>query len=319
LTADAYQGRRVVITGGLGFIGSSLACALAGRAQVTVIDSLDPLAGGDAANLDGIPVEVVRADIRDAARVGAVVAAADVVFNLAARSGHLLSMRDPLADLDANCAAQLAFLDACRARGPALRLVFTSTRQVYGRAERLPVDESHPLAPTDINAIHKLAAEHYHRLTARLSGAEVTILRLTNVYGPRQSLRTPLAFFPTFLAQALAGRDLTIYDGGKLLRDLLFVDDAVDALLLAGSRPEAAGETFNIGSGDPLSLRTVAERVLALAPGGRIVEQPLPVERRGVDIGDYYTDASHAARLLGWQPNTTLEDGLQKTIAHFRR
>jgi UDP-glucose 4-epimerase len=318
---QTYEKRAVAVTGGLGFIGSNLARSLVdlGCSRVVVFDSLDPEAGGSADNLDGVAgIELHRIDIGNTERARPLLEGVDVVFNLAGRTSHVASMRSPALDLHANCAAQLGFLEACRRSGPPLRLVFTSTRQVYGAPKELPVAESHPLDPPDINAVHKLAAESYHRIHARTTGAEVVCLRLTNVYGPRQSLQGALlGFFPTFLSRALRNEPIELFDAGRVRRDLLFVDDVVDALLRAGASPAAAGQIFNVGCDQGFTLREVAERLIALAGGGRVVDVPLPKERHSVDIGDYLTDPRHIAGVLGWKAATPLEEGLARTVAFY--
>jgi UDP-glucose 4-epimerase len=293
---QTYEKRAVAVTGGLGFIGSNLTRSLVdlGCSRVVVFDSLDPEAGGSADNLDGVAgIELHRIDIGNTERARPLLEGVDVVFNLAGRTSHVASMRSPALDLHANCAAQLGFLEACRRSGPPLRLVFTSTRQVYGAPKELPV-------------------------AARTTGAEVVCLRLTNVYGPRQSLQGALlGFFPTFLSRALRNEPIELFDAGRVRRDLLFVDDVVDALLRAGASPAAAGQIFNVGCDQGFTLREVAERLIALAGGGRVVDVPLPKERHSVDIGDYLTDPRHIAGVLGWKAATPLEEGLARTVAFY--
>jgi UDP-glucose 4-epimerase len=319
--AQALRGRSVLVTGGLGFIGSNLARALAeaGCARVVVVDSLDPSCGGTASNLDGVDgVEVHRADIGDLERVRPLVENVDVVFNLAAHIGHLASMRAPRHDLALNCTAQLGLLEACRARGSALRIVYTSTRQVYGAPRFLPVDETHPTEPPDINGVHKLAIEHYHRLHAHTTGAQVVCLRLTNVYGPRQRLIGAAGVVPTFLARVLRGEPIALFGGGAQRRDLVYIDDVVDVLCRAATVEAAAGETLNVGRPQGVPLRELAERLIALVGRGSVAEMPMPVEQAAVEIGSYATDARRCERVLGWRPSVELDDGLARTIAFYR-
>jgi UDP-glucose 4-epimerase len=313
--------KRVLVTGALGFIGANLTRALvdAGCARVIAVDSLEPTCGGTASNLDGVDgVELHLADIGDTARMRALVEEVDLVFNLAAHLGHVASMRAPRRDLAINCDAQLGFLEACRGRGAALRIVLTSTRQVYGAPRRLPVDEEHPLDPPDVNGVHKIAVEHYHRLYARTTGLEVVCLRLTNVYGPRQRLIGAAGVVPTFLTRALRGEPIALFGGGAQRRDLLYVDDAVEALLRAATVESAAGETLNVGCPEGVPLRELAERLIALVGRGSVREMPMPEEQAAVEIGDYATDARRCERVLGWRARTSLDEGLARTIAFYR-
>lgn len=318
----AYGGQRCVVTGGLGFIGANLALRLrAAGAHVAVVDALIPQHGGDRRNLDGAPdIEVVVADLGDRRRVVPVVAGAHVVFNVAGQVSHLESMADPLRDLDLNVRSHLAFLELLRAENPGARVVHTSTRQVYGRPRYLPVDEDHPTVPVDVNGIDKLAGEQLHLLYATVHGLPVTALRLTNVYGPRQSLRHDgLGFLPVFVRRALAGETITVYGDGRQQRDCLHVDDVVVALAAAGLNPDAVGQVFNLGHPEPAALLDIAHLVVAAAGAGRVALVPWPPAHAAIDIGDFQGDYSRAKRILGWEPGTGLAEGLATTIAFYRR
>jgi UDP-glucose 4-epimerase len=318
--ASHYAGTRCLVTGGLGFIGSNLTLALAeAGARVTVVDSLEPRHGGDRRNIEGAPVDVVIADIGDPDAVGEPLAGAEYVFNLAGQVSHLDSMTDPLRDLEINARSQLAFLEELRRIAPEARVVYASTRQVYGRPQTLPVDETHPLDPVDVNGVSKLAADRLHRLYHRVHGVPASVLRLSNVYGPRQRLDGDhQGFLPAFLRRAMEGEPITVFGDGSQRRDCTYVDDALRALLAAARSPNAPGEVFNIGHHEHLSLLEIAEAVVAAAGRGEVLNAPWPEDRERIAIDSYWTDYGKAARVLGWEPTTSLADGLAETLAHHR-
>jgi UDP-glucose 4-epimerase len=322
LVAEAFAGCRCLVTGGLGFIGSNVALGLAaGGASVTVVDSMVPRHGGNRHNLEraAAPITVVEADMGDADAVRAAAADTEIVFNLAGQVSHVDSMADPLFDLDVNARSQFAFLELLRAENPDAVVVYTSTRQVFGRPQYLPVDEDHPVAPVDVNGITKLAAEQLHLLYASLYGLRACAVRLTNVYGPRQRLRDDFqGFLPIFVRRALAGESITVFGEGEQERDCLYVDDVVECLLLAANSPDAAGEVFTVGNDERLSLRAIAETVVAAAGAGSVELAPWPPDRDAIDIGSYFGDASKAKRVLGWSPRVALADGMASTVAFFR-
>lgn len=315
------RGARVLVTGGLGFIGSALANALAAEgARVTVLDALIPGLGGARENLvDPLGrMCVIEGDLRDRSAVRRAVAGQEVIFNLAAQTSHIDSMAHPQRDLALNCEAQLSLLAACRELAPRARVVFASTRQVYGRPRYLPVDEQHPLAPPDINAIHKLAAEQYHWLAAQLHGLRVTVLRLTNTYGPRMVVRSSHhGMVGWFVGQALRGETIALFGGGAGRRDFTYVDDVVAAFLLAAVNNAAVGACLNLG-GEVASLAELADVVVRAAGSGRVESVPFPAERAAIDIGDYVGDWGRARTLLGWEPRVSLAEGLARTVAFYR-
>jgi UDP-glucose 4-epimerase len=321
--AERFAGTRCVVTGGLGFIGSNVVHALAGMdADVVVIDGAVPAHGGNQRNLDDLarPVRTIVSDIGETDRVGPVVRGADFVFNLAGQVSHLASMLDPRRDLELNVASHAPFLEALRAECPGASIVYSSTRQVYGRPQYLPVDESHPTNPVDVNGISKLACEQLHLLYATVHGMNVTALRLTNVYGPRQRLTTDdLGFLPVFVRRALDGETLKLFGDGTQLRDCLYIDDVVDALLLAVVTPDARGEVINLGHTDALSLREIACHTNAAAGSTIDVELvPWPDDRARIDIGSFRGDFAKAKRVLGWEPETSFPDGVARTVAFYR-
>ena len=322
LTSPAtFAGHRCLVTGGLGFIGSNVARTLAAMgADVTVVDALVPQHGGDRRNLADTSIDVVIADLGERDTVGPLVTRADLVFNIAGQVSHLESMTEPLRDLDLNVRSHLAFPEILRAERPDVPVVHTSTRQVYGRPRYLPVDEDHPTAPVDVNGIDKLACEQLHLLYADIHGLPITALRLTNVYGPRQSLlRQGLGFLPVFISRALDGETITVYGDGQQQRDCLFVDDVVRALLAAVATPDAIGQVFNLGHPEPLSLLQIADEVVAAAGGGRVELIPWPSEHQAIDIGSFQGDYSRAKQVLGWEPHIAFPAGIAAAIDFYRR
>ncbi len=320
----AYPGRTVVITGGLGFIGSNLARALAGLGgvRIVVLDRLVPDLGGHPFNLDGIAgrVEVHHLAIGDIEAVTPLLSGADFIFNLAGSVSHIDSMQQPLLDLELNTADHLAFLEACRRACPRARIVFSSTRQVYGRPDYLPVDERHPARPVDVNGVHKLAAEQYHQVYHQVHGLRSAILRLTNTYGPRQLVRhARQGFIGWFVRQALDGEEIKIYGDGTQVRDMNYVDDVVEALLRAGAAAEAYGQILNLGGPEPALLIDIARTLVRVAGSGSVSLVPWPAEKRVIDIGDCYCDYRRAIEVLGWRPRTDLATGLGRMVEFYRQ
>ncbi|HSE23329.1 MAG TPA: NAD-dependent epimerase/dehydratase family protein [Pyrinomonadaceae bacterium] len=321
---DPYRGCSVLITGGLGFIGSNLAHCLAAMddVEVVIIDALIPNQGGNEFNLSGIGdnVKIHRADMGDQYIVNYLVRGIDYIFNLAGQPSHIDSFNHPQRDLDLNCTAQLTLLEACRKFNPHVKIVFTSTRQVYGCPVYLPVDEQHQVAPVDVNGIHKLAAEHYHLLYQRTFGIRSTCLRLTNTYGPRQLLsHNKQGFFGWFLRQALTGGVIELYGKGQQRRDLNYVDDVVEALLLAGASENADGEIFNLGGDEPVSLAEVAGELIALTGHGCMINVPFPPGQQLIDIGNCWLSCLKIETALGWKPRTPLRLGLNRTIEYYQK
>lgn len=317
----AYSGKRVLITGGLGFIGSNLARTLIDLgAHVSVVDSLVPEYGGNRRNLAGVAsqVKIHVADVRDWPRLPSLVEGQDVLFNLAGQTSHMDSMTDPQTDLDINCRAQLAILEACRLHNPAIRIAFASTRQIYGRPDYLPVDEKHPLRPVDVNGINKIAGESYHLLYSRVHGIAATALRLTNTIGPRMRIKDARqTFVGVWVRRLLQDEPIEVW-GGAQLRDFTYVDDAVEAFLLAGAHPNAIGGAFNLGGPPPVTLQQLAELMVEINGGGTLSIREFPGERKKIDIGDYYADDRLIGRKLGWKPRTTLRTALTRMIEFYR-
>jgi len=316
-----WRGVRTLVTGGLGFIGSNLVHRLhALGAQVMVVDALIPGHGGNRANLAGIEqdIAIIVGDLRDRVLIENLVAAQDVVFNLAGQISHEDSTRDPFTDLEHNTRAPLTLLEACRVTNPTVKIIKTATRQQYGRPQYLPVDERHPMQPVDANGVNIWAGEYYHLLYHQVHGMRACSLRLTNTYGPRQVTdRHTQGALGFFIGLALEGKPITLYDEGQAVRDMNYVDDVVDALVLAAENDAAIGEAFNLGS-PPVTLRQYVEILGEIVGGVDVHYIPFPPQRKRIDIGDYYGEYGKISRVLNWSPRTELRDGLAKTVAWHR-
>ncbi len=317
-----FHDRRVLITGGLGFFGSNLAIRLVSLgAKVTLVDSLIPEYGGNFFNIEPVlnAVKVNISDVRDPHSLQYLVHDQDILFNLAGQTSHLDSMVDPNTDLEINCRAQLSILEACRKHNQNLRVVFASTRQLYGKPQYLPVDEHHRVQPVDVNGVNKLAGENYHALYYQVYGIPTCILRFTNTIGPRMRVKDARqTFVGIWLRNLLEGKPIEVW-GGEQLRDILYIDDAVESLLLAGSHPNAVGRIFNVGRSDSISLLHLAEKLVKANAGGEIVVNEYPTERKKIDIGDYTTDSSLIESELGWSSIVTLDDAIARTLQYYRR
>ena len=318
-----YRGRRVMITGGAGFIGSNLARRLVDLgANVLLVDSLIADYGGNLFNIRGSEdrVRLNIADVRQDSTMSYLVRHVDVIFNLAGQVSHIDSMRDPFTDLEINCRSQLSILEACRRNNPAAKVVFAGTRQVYGKPDVLPVTEGHLVRPTDVNGINKVAGEYYHLVYDHVFGVRACSLRLTNIYGPRQLVKHDRqGFIGWFIRLAVEDREIQVYGDGSQLRDFVYVDDAADAFLRAGALDACNGEVFNVGGSEPVSHRDLVHLLLEAAGTGRVRYVPWPEEKRAIDIGSFYADSSKFTRTAGWTPNIALRDGLVSTLAFYRQ
>ncbi|GIW05777.1 MAG: NAD-dependent epimerase [Dehalococcoidia bacterium] len=318
-----FAGKRVLITGGLGFIGANLAQRLVELgAEVMAVDSLIPQYGGNLFNIAPIQdrIRVNISDVRDEYSMAYIVQGQHYLFNLAGQTSHLDSMTDPYTDLDINCRAQLSILEACRKHNPDIKIVFASTRQIYGKPEYLPVDERHQLRPVDVNGINKMAGEWYHILYNDVYGLRATSLRLTNTYGPRMRIKDARqTFLGIWIRRLIEGEPIEVFGDGEQLRDFNYVDDVVDALLLAAERDTANGCVFNLGANDWRSLKSLAALLVELNGSGEYRIVPFPEDRKAIDIGDYYSDFSRIRQTLGWSPKVPLEDGLRRTLAYYHQ
>jgi UDP-glucose 4-epimerase len=311
----------VLVTGGIGFIGSNLARRLVALgAQVTLVDSLIPQYGGNMYNIADLAgqVTVNVCDVRDRFALEYLLQDQYYLFNLAGQTSHMDSMSDPQVDLDINASAQLSILEACRRVNPGVRVVFASTRQLYGRPDYLPVDEKHPIRPVDVNGINKFAGEGYHLLYSAVYGIRASVLRLTNTYGPGMRVKDARqTFLGIWIRQLIEGGTIKVFGDGMQLRDFNYVDDCVEALILAATSDTAIGKVYNLGSPEVISLLALAEMVSDLHPGGHHTLVPFPPERKAIDIGDYYSDFSLIQRELGWAPAVGLRQGLARTVAYY--
>jgi UDP-glucose 4-epimerase len=318
---DFYRNRRVLVTGGLGFIGSNLCRTLADLgARVLAVDSLLPSYGGNLFNLAGYEdkIHINIADVRGHG-IQHLVREQEVLFNLAGQVSHIDSMTDPFTDLEINCTSQLWILEAVRKHNPGLKVVYAGTRQIYGRPRSLPVDENHLLNPTDVNGINKISGEFYHLVYHSVYGIRASSLRLTNTYGPRQLIsHNRQGFIGWFIRKAVLGEEIQIFGDGAQKRDFDYVDDVVDAFLRAGASDAADGEVFNLGGETPISLLELVKLMIELAGHGSYTLVPFPPERKKIDIGDFYADAGKIERTLGWTPRISLRDGLARTLAYYR-
>lgn len=318
---NSYQNSQVLITGGLGFIGSNLARALVSQgANVTLVDSLIPQYGGNPFNIQDLrkKVKVNVCDVRDPFAMSYLLEGQDYLFNLAGQTSHMDSMSHPQTDLDINAAAQLSILEACRKANPNIKIVFASTRQLYGKPDYLPVDEMHPIRPVDVNGINKLAGEMYHILYNNVYGIRACALRLTNTYGPGMRVKDARqTFLGIWVRLLLEGKPIKVFGDGLQLRDFNYVDDCVEALLLAGASDKANGKVYNLGSTEVVGLKTLAEMMSGLGFGGTFELVPFPPERKVIDIGDYYSNFTLIKQELGWTPKIDLHEGLKRTMAYY--
>jgi UDP-glucose 4-epimerase len=319
---EHFRDKWVLITGGLGFLGSNLARELvAVDCDVLLVDSLIPQYGGNSANIAGIEdaVEVNISDVRDPHSLPHLVRGRDVIFNLAGQTSHVDSMDDPFTDLEINARSQLYILEACRHHNADAKIVFASTRQIYGRPQYLPVDERHPIVPVDVNGINKTAGEWYHLLYGDVHDLRVSILRMTNTYGPRMRVRDARqTFLGYWFRLLLTGHELTIFGDGSQRRDFNYVDDALDAFLLAAAHEDADGKVYNLGDSRVVSLLELAELLIEVNGEGSYQLVPFPPERKAIDVGDYYADYTRIRNELGWEPRVSLEEGVTRSLEFYR-
>ena len=318
-----FRNRKILVTGGLGFIGSNLALRLVrAGARVTILDSEVAGCGAKRHNIaiaEG-DLRVIAADAGDTAALEGAIRGCSVIFNLAGEISHIESMRNPARDAALNAMSQLRFLEECARQEPGVRVVYASTRQIYGVPEYLPVDESHPIRPVDFNGIHKYAATAYHLLWSEMGRIDARVLCLTNVYGPRLALGlTGQGFLGNFFRRAILGETIEIFGDGRQLRDPVFVDDAVDAFLLAGGAEAPQSRLWNVGGFQSLPLTEIAATITAAAAAPKPVCRPFPAEHKGIDIGSYCSDSTRIHEELGWYPRVAFEEGARRTVGYFRR
>lgn len=321
---NLFTDKNILITGGLGFIGSNLACRLISEgAGVTLVDSLIPEYGGNLRNIDGIEdkVKINISDVRDVHSMRYLVQGQDYLFNLAGQTSHIDSMQDPYTDLEINCRAQLSILETCRQYNQGIKIIFASTRQIYGKPDYLPVDEKHLLRPVDVNGINKMAGEWYHILYNNVHGIRACALRLTNTYGPRMRIKDARqTFVGIWIRNLLEKKPILIFGDGSQLRDFNFVDDVVDALMMCALDERANGQIFNTGGVERINLLDLARILIECNNGqGEYQIVSFPEDRKAIDIGDYYSDYSYINNSLGWKPNIKIKDGLVETLEFYRK
>ena len=314
--------KKILITGGLGFIGSNLARRLVEYGNtITVVDSLIPEYGGNLRNIHEIQdkITVNLSDVRDVKAINNLIKGHDYLFNLAGQTSHLDSMHDPIKDLDINAKAQLSILEASRNYNPDIRIVFASTRQIYGKPKYLPVDEKHPRHPVDVNGINKIAGEQYHILYQEVYGIASSVLRLTNTYGPRMRIRDARqTFLGIWIRNLLQGKPIQVFGNGKQRRDYNYVEDVLDALLIAATDKHAIGKVYNLGAPDPLSLEDTAKIMCQKSEAGNYQMIPFPEDRKAIDVGDFICDYSAFRDQFGWEPKVSFEDGIQRSLEYFQ-
>ncbi len=317
-----YQNKKILITGGLGFIGSSLAHKLVKfDADVTIIDSLLPEMGGNLRNIKGIEnkVKINIADLRDPYSSDVLVREKDIIFNLAGTLSHVGSMEYPLTDLDINCRSQVTFLESCRKFNPNVKIVYSGTRNQYGKAKYLPVDEDHPMDPTDVNGINCIAGESYHILYHRVYGIKSCSLRLNNTYGPRHQMRhSRQGVLNWFIRQIMDGEKINLFGGGTQIRDCVYIDDVVNSLLLAAASDSVWGKVYNVGA-YPASLKEFVNTAIKVYGKGELFSVKFPENRKTIEVGDFISDWSRIKKEIGWQPKVNLEQGIKKTFDFYEK
>lgn len=317
-----YKNKKILITGGLGFIGSNLAIALVGKgADVLLVDSMIPAYGGNLFNIEPVKgkVKVDYSDIRDTERINRLVSGKEIIFNLAGTLSHIDSMTDPMTDMEINCRAQLSLLESVRKYNRGARIVFAGTRNQYGRARYLPVDENHPQEPTDINGINNIAAEKYHLMYTAVYGIKTVSLRMTNTYGPRHQMKhSRQGVLNWFIRKILDGETVELYGGGDQVRDVNYVDDVVTALLTVGESGKGWGEAYNLG-GTPVSLTEFVTEIIKINGRGKMKVVEFPAERKKIEVGNYVASREKIKKTYGWEPRVSLEKGVKETLNYYRK
>ncbi|MBI2251823.1 MAG: GDP-mannose 4,6-dehydratase [Armatimonadetes bacterium] len=320
---ENYRNKKIMITGGLGFLGSNLAHSLVKvPCEIILIDAMLPLYGGNYFNIEEIKekLKIEIADIRDKDKMNELVKGQDYIFNIAGQVSHLDSMSDPFLDLDINARGNLVLLEACRKYNSKAKIIYAGTRGQYGKLEYVPVDEKHKMEPTDIYGVNKMAAEHYHLIYNRIYGIRSASLRINNTYGPRHQMKHgKYGILNWFIRIALENGTIKIFGDGNQLRDYNYVDDVVKAMLLTGSNEKSAGNVYNLGSGKQIKFIELVEEIIKTAGNGKIEKVPWPKERADIEIGDYAADFSKIKKELNWEPKVSLDEGLKKTIEFYKR
>jgi UDP-glucose 4-epimerase len=320
---DEYRGEKVLITGGLGFIGSNVAIRLVEcGASVTLLDSLHPTCGANYFNIEPIKndVEVIEGDSCNLELMRKLVRGKRFIFNLAGHVSHIESMQEPFEDLQMNAVAPLTVLEACRHENREASIVYSGTRQAYGRPEALPAVETQLLKPVDVNGVSKMAGEWFHMVYARAHGMHTVSLRLINTYGPRQLVKhARQGFVGWFIKQAIEGEEIQVFGDGQQLRSFNFIEDVVNALLIAGSNDQLNGDYFNLAGVRPVSLEEFVKILLKAAGVGSYRIVPFPPEKKAIDIGSVYSSAAKFNAASGWKARVSIEEGLPPTLEYYRK
>ena len=318
-----FENKNVLITGGLGFIGSNLAIKLVELgANVTIIDSLIPEYGGALKNVEPIKdrIKINFSDVRDEFSIKYLIKNQDFLFNLAGQTSHMDSMTNPFQDLEINAKAQLSILEACRKNNPNIKIVFASTRQLYGKPQYLPVDEDHPIIPVDVNGINKTSGENYHLLYNNVYGIKTCVLRLTNTYGPRLRIKDARqTFLGIWIRNIIEEKPFLIFGDGLQVRDYNYVDDVVDAFILSALSDKTNGRIYNLGEPNPITLKETASILIEENKAGTYKMVPFPEDRKSIDIGDFYANFNKINQDLGWYPKTSFSEGIRETLAYYKK
>ncbi|MBP1733860.1 MAG: hypothetical protein H6Q53_147 [Deltaproteobacteria bacterium] len=316
-----FKGKEVLITGGLGFIGSNLSIELVKRgAHVTIVDNMLPRQGSNLFNIKEIEgqVTVNISDVRNQLSMNHLVKGKDYIFHLAGQVNHVDSMRNPLQDPDINCVGTLVLLEALREHNRTGKVVFAGTRGEYGSSVKLPVDEDHPTNPKGIYAVTNLTAEKMILVYDDIFGIKGACLRITNTYGPRhQMMHDEYGVFNWFIRKAMDDEEIPVFGDGRILRDFLYVEDLVSCMLMTAAAEEAYGKVFNVGTGVAVSFIDLAKKITEIAGKGRVAYTEFTQERREVEPGDYYADVSRIKKVVKWAPKISLHEGIKKTIGFY--
>lgn len=317
-----YKNKNVLVTGGLGFIGSTLSRKLSDLgANVTIVDSLLPDTGGNLFNINSYEtkLKVNISDVRDQYSTNVLVQNQDIIFNLAGVLSHVDSMTNPFNDLEINCSSQLSLLESCKKFNPKVKIIYAGTRNQYGKAKYLPVDESHPMEPTDVNGINCIAGEWYHTLYYRVHGIKTCSLRLSNTYGPRHQMKHPRqGVLNWFVRQIMDGEKIKLFGGGDQIRDCIYVDDVVEAFLLLGVNENVWGEAYNLGS-NPVSLKEFITTAVSVWGKGDFEDVTFPKDRKAIEVGDFIADWSKINKATGWKPKYNLNTGIKATFEYYEK
>lgn len=320
---EFFRGKKVLITGGLGFLGSNLAHRLVSLdAKVSILDCLLKDHGGNLNNLIGIENKVVHVigDIRDPSMMERLIRDQDVLFNVAAQTSHTGSMQDPFLDVDINVKGQINLLEICRKINPGIRIVYCSTRAVYGSNPKSEIDENCLPNPLDVYAANKLAGEYYHRIYSQVHGLKTVILRVANGYGPRAQMKGPsFGILNWFIRLAVDDHEIKVFGDGRQVRDYVYVDDIIDAFLAVGAGESLQGEIFNAGTGQGLPLIDIVHAIIQIVGKGKIVHVSWPEQNKKIDVGNFVADVKKIKTKLDWSPKITLDQGLKKTTDFYKK